>query len=433
MSGSDQIEVLTKSIGDFRSKLEERLGKIEAHVGEASLSYYEPTNEPVMKGLRVSDDWQRMRGRRRYPEGYKPHTVWKSFGSFLREGVLSHFTDKGGNAMKASEFGGRYHGIFKSVQGLGSSIGSEAGFAILPEFAPGIHDRIWENDILSRVDQYTVAGNRMTFPRLKETSRATGSRAGGLQAYWVDEGAPATGSKPKLAETELKLKKLVVVVYLTNELIEDNSMALEQWVNRKVQEELQFMVGNSIINGSGGGMPLGISKSPALISVAKEDSQAADTIKAENIINMWARRLANTPKEGWVWIMHQTCEAELQRMYVATGSAVGGLVFMPPTGISAGPYSTLQGLPILVSEFAPTLGDANDVMLANMKEYVAITKGGVQQSQSTDVEFLTDQLAIKFTMRLDGRPYEDAAVTPFAAGATTPPTQSAFIGLAERA
>ena len=231
----------------------------------------------------------------------------------------------------------------------------------------------------------------------------------------------------------MKLKKLVVVVYLTNELIEDNSMALEQWVNRKVQEELQFMVGNSIINGSGGGMPLGISKSPALISVAKEDSQAADTIKAENIINMWARRLANTPKEGWVWIMHQTCEAELQRMYVATGSAVGGLVFMPPTGISAGPYSTLQGLPILVSEFAPTLGDANDVMLANMKEYVAITKGGVQQSQSTDVEFLTDQLAIKFTMRLDGRPYEDAAVTPFAAGATTPPTQSAFIGLAERA
>lgn len=427
-----EVEVLTKSIRDLRSMIESKYNPTMFHQGQQAVSFFYDDNEPVMKNLRLARDLDR----RRYnqlPDGYKPGTVWKSFGQFLRDGVMAYHPDKGGNAARQTDFANKLGSVYKTVQGLGSSIGSEAGFAILPEFAPQIHDRVWDNDLLSRVDSYTVTGNRMTFPRIKETSRANGSRAGGLQGYWVDEGDTITSSRPRLAETELKLKKLAIVVYLTQELIDDNSFALEQWVTRKVQEELTFMIGNAIVNGSGAGVPLGFRNSPAAISIAKEGSQAADTVLAENVVKMFARRLANTPPEGWVWIMHQSVEAVLQLMYIATGSAVGGLVFIPATGLAGARYNTLQGLPILTSEFSPTLGDAGDICLANLKEYVAITKGGIVQSQSTDVEFLTDQLAIKFTMRLDGRPYDEAPVTPFAAGATTPPTQSAFITLAERA
>lgn len=421
------IEVLTKEIADLRKMVEEQ-GATNFHEGRRAAAYWQQDDlEPRLKGLRPDYLFRRPE----LPEGYKPHTVWKSFGQYLREGMQSFHKDLGGNQARQLDFTNKYQSVFKSVQGMSTTVGGDGGFAVLPEFAPKIHDRVYDNDLVSRIDSYTVTGNRMTFPRAKETSRATGSRAGGLQAYWVDEGAPATGSKPKLAETELRLKKLCIVVYLTQELIDDNSLALEQWVTRKVNEELVFMLGNSIINGIGGGMPLGILNSPALIPVSKESGQAADTILAENVVAMWARRLANTQNDGWVWLMHQSVEAALQLMFVKTGTT-GGLVFMPPTGITGRPYSTLQGLPILPLEFSPTLGDAGDIILANMKEYVGINKGGVTQAQSTEVEFLSDQLALKFTMRFDGRPYDDAPVTPFQAGATAAPTQSAFITLEAR-
>ena len=92
----------------------------------------------------------------------------------------------------------------------------------------------------------------MTFPRLNETSRATGQRAGGLQAYWTGEAAPITQTKPALGQLNLKLKKLAIVVYLTDELIDDAGIALVQYVTRKVTQEFNFMVGDGIFEGNGG-------------------------------------------------------------------------------------------------------------------------------------------------------------------------------------
>ncbi len=204
------VEVLTKSIRELREMVEERLKPTAVHEGKNALSYFiDDDDAPRMKGLRA--DYTRRR-QIELPEGYKPYTVWKSFGQMLREGIRSYHPEAGGNDARRVEFANKYGSIYKSVQGLSMGTGAEGGFAVLPEFSPKIHDRIWDNDLISRIDQYTVVGNRMVFPRVKETSRATGSRAGGLQAYWVDEAQTMTGSKPKLAETELKLKKLAIVV-----------------------------------------------------------------------------------------------------------------------------------------------------------------------------------------------------------------------------
>jgi len=43
----------------------------------------------------------------------------------------------------------------------------------------------------------------------------------------------------------------------------------------------------AFINGTGEGQPLGIINDPALITVDKEDSQAAATITYQNVVNMF--------------------------------------------------------------------------------------------------------------------------------------------------
>ncbi len=113
----------------------------------------------------------------------------------------------------------------------------------------------------------------MSFPRVNEESRAGGSRHGGLLGAWLDEGDLMTPTRAKMANTELRLKKLAVVVFLTEELLDDNSYALEQWITKAVRREIQFMVNDAIVNGNGGGRPLGFLQSPGTVVVPKEGTQ----------------------------------------------------------------------------------------------------------------------------------------------------------------
>ena len=364
-----------------------------------------------------------MRGQ--LPEGYKPFTEFKSLSDFCREGIR----DNDGFKLKHA----RAVGQFKAVQGMSEGRADDGGFLILPEFAPGIRDRVYQNDLLRLTDQYTVTGNRMAFKRNAETSRANGSRAGGLRGYWVDEGGTITSSAPKLAETELKLKKLAIVVYLTEELLNDNAYALEQYVSKKVSEEFGFMVSNAIMNGTGVGQPLGIANCPSVIEVAKETSQTADTVNTANIVKMFSRRLSVGDASKLVWLIQQSVEPELFRLGLSGGTSGGYHVFESPRGLANAPNGTLLGRPIIPIEFASAVGDAGDIWLANMGEYVTIAKGGISEAVSSHVQFLTDQLALRFILRIDGRPFDDSAITPYQAGATAAPTQSAFVRLAARA
>jgi len=391
-----------------------------------SLSYFQEERHPtVMKGLNIGGGF----GRTRLPEGYKPYSTWKTLGQCLRDGVKSHYTEVGGNSAKILDFTQQYFGCFKTIQGMSTSAGADGGFAILPEFAPGIYERVYANDIFSRTDNFTVGGNRMTFPRNAETSRATGSRSGGIRAYWVGEGGDIEKSAPKLAETELKLKKLAVVIYLTQELIDDNAYALEQWAMKKATDEFNFMTGLSVFRGAGGAQPLGFLNSSAFIPVDAIPGQGAGTIVAQNILDMWSRRLAVGDTSQLAWYINQNCEPQLNKMTMSVGTG-GQVVYTPPGGLSSTPYATLMGRPVIPCEFSSACGTVGDITLANLKDYVTISKGGISEAVSMHVEFLTDQLAVRFIMRLDGRPYEDSPITPFQSNGSD--TQSSFIGLATR-
>jgi HK97 family phage major capsid protein len=83
--------------------------------------------------------------------------------------------------------------------------------------------------------------------------------------------------------------KLGVVVYLTDELMDDTGQALQEYVARKASEEFNFMIGDSLVNGTGVGQPLGMLNAPSLVSVAKETGQSAATLQTENIVKMYAR------------------------------------------------------------------------------------------------------------------------------------------------
>lgn len=302
------------------------------------------------------------------------------------------------------------------------------GYLLQPDFAEGIfmqaHDM---GEILGRVNKIPISANSnsLKIRGIDETSRATGSRWGGVQSYWTDEGNSVTPSKPKFRVVEFSLNKLFSVMYMTDELLQD-APALGAIAGQAFSEEIMFMTEDAIFEGTGAGQPLGIKNLASLITVGAEKGQTAATITKGNIDAMWSRMWARSRKNA-VWLMNQDAEPQLAALNGPVGTG-GDLVYMPPGGLSAAPYATLKGRPILTTEYNDALGTPGDLMLVDLSQYTLVDKGGVRAETSMHVAFLTDEMVFRITYRCDGKSPWHAPMAPFKGTLTKSP----FVALAQR-
>ena len=320
--------------------------------------------------------------------------------------------------------------LVAAASGSNESVPAEGGYLVQTDFNAEILRRTFDTaQLATRVRRLPISANSngLKINALKDESRATGSRWGGVQAYWTAEaGTIQNGGKPQFRQMELNLKKLAAVVYATDEMLAD-STALESVLMQAVPAELAFLVDDAIIWGNGAGKPLGFMNSGAKITVAKEAGQAAKTITFENVTKMWARLQARSWSSA-NWYINQDVMPQLMTLHQVIGT--GGVpVYLPPGGLSQSPYGTLLGRPVMPIEYASTLGTAGDIILADLGGYLMIDKGGVQAATSIHVQFLAGEQVFRFQYRVDGQPVDAAPVVPYKGSAT----QSAFVVLADRA
>jgi HK97 family phage major capsid protein len=113
--------------------------------------------------------------------------------------------------MKASSPGGHADPRLFNATGLNESVPSEGGFLVQTDFTTELlRDVYATGQLASKCRRVTISGNAnsMTINGVDETSRATGSRYGGIRGYWLEEAGEKTASKPAFRKIELKLKKL---------------------------------------------------------------------------------------------------------------------------------------------------------------------------------------------------------------------------------
>lgn len=347
---------------------------------------------------------------------------WNSRGEFLRAVVNAY--------MPSGKVDNRLMGdMIQNATGMSVQVGSDGGFMVGAENEQWLMDSVRDqSQVFSRITPIPVGAdkNGISLPALAETSRADGSRFGGVQAYWVSEAATATAKKPTLRNVDIKLEKLLAFCYMTEELLAD-TRSLEAFVQRAFGAEMSFKLDDSIIRGDGNGKPLGILNAPALVTVDKETGQEADTIVSQNIMKMWSR-LGARYKSNAVWLINQEIEPELSTMTINAGTS-GTTVYMPAGGLSGQSYATLYGRPVIACEQCSALGDVGDIILCDLKDYVGIDKGGLAVDSSIHVQFLYDEMAFRFRYRFNGTPYTKSALTPYKGSATTSP----YVTLAARA
>jgi HK97 family phage major capsid protein len=103
-------------------------------------------------------------------------------------------------------------------------------------------------------------------------------------------------------------------------------------------------------------------------------------------------------------------------------------VYLPAGGLSASPYGSLYGRPVIPIEQAKTAGTVGDIVLADFSQYKLIEKGGLKQDSSMHVRYIYDEQLFRFVKRMNGRSKWSNALTP----ANGSNTLSPFVALATR-
>ena len=332
---------------------------------------------------------------------------------------LGEFAMAVGQANPAADANFRMDDRLSAPANVHTEQGDQAGSFLVPaEFREEIADLVFgdSDEIMNLISPEPTSKNKVQGLGDETTPWGTD----GVQAYWRGEAEQMTASKLNLTPRETALHECYAFVNATEELLED-APRLTNYLTRKAPSAIRWTAVDGFMNGDGVGKPLGWMKSDALVSVAKESGQAADTIVAKNLAKMFSRMLM--PTQG-VFLANSDTLPELMVLESENGQPL----WQP--NYAVGPGGAILGRPVIFSEHCPTVGDLGDLQFINPNGYEAFRKAnGISLQESIHLFFDYNVRAFRWIFRIGGQPVLSAPVSP-ASGTNT---KSHFVALAARA
>jgi len=310
-----------------------------------------------------------------------------------------------------------------AASGVNSTVPSEGAYMIGTEFSTALLAKSVEVGKIAPLCFDIPIGegsDGIELPYIDETSRATGSRWGGVRVFRAGEADAPTATKPKFARHDLRLETLKGLAYVTERQLR-NAPATSVILENAFGSEMAFMKDDEIWRGTGVGQCLGFSTqsyegASLLVSVTKKAAQTAATFVIENATSMISRLYAQ-PGDNVAWFINRNVVGQLPLMTVGQQP-----VFLPNNNAAGSPYfGTLFGYPVIIVEQAEALGTAGDVVLANCSKYVTISQGALRSAQSMHVRFIYDEMTFKWSLDFNGHSMIRKPITPYKGSATLSP------------
>ena len=293
------------------------------------------------------------------------------------------------------------------------------GFLVPEAFSPNLLTVPSEDDpTAGKTTNVPMETTVINIPARVDKNHTT-SVSGGLTVSRSAETASKSASKMETEKIRLEAYSLFGFAYATEEILTDSPISFSALIAKGFNDEFKSNMLNERLNGTGTGEFLGVNKSPALIVVAKETSQTADTIVYANIVKMRSRswRYGNS-----LWMANHDTIPQLMTMKDDEGHLIWN-----QSARDDGP-TLLLGRPIFFTEYMETVGDQGDIGLYDFSQFLEGTYQPMQSAESIHVRFLNHERAFKFWLRNAGAPWWRSALTPKKSTNTLSP----FITLAAR-
>ena len=287
--------------------------------------------------------------------------------------------------------------------GLAEGTLALGGVFVPPEWgATVIEFATQQSWLLSQVWRYPMNSNILRLPKLVQ---AAGNYFGGMTFYTPGEGADKDSTKPTFEQMTWEAKKLIGVIYLTDELIADSNINIINYVTGLYTRAFQYELERRVIAGLGtalGGPCLGIINDPAINIVAR---QTASTITIRDILNLDASLDENFT--NLVWITRKASTITLMNIRDNQNRPV----FISDYGVFSSQRmhpTTMISYPVHYTRNVLTIGTQGDIILCDPSWYLLAIRQDLKIDQTEYVRWLQDETALRFVMRFDGAP----AVSP---------------------
>jgi HK97 family phage major capsid protein len=226
-----------------------------------------------------------------------------------------------------------------------------------------------------------------------------GQDSGG-SGYWVGEGKAKPLTSFSFTRTTLEPLKVANIAVVTEEVLRDSSPSAEMIVRDSLAAALRERLDTDFIDpaksASAGVSPASIANG---ISPIPSNGGTADDVRADIQALFGAFIAANNAPTSGVWIMPATMALALSLMQNPLGQSE-----FPGISMNGGIFF---GLPVIVSEYVPTITGGTYVMLVNASDIYMADEGGimVDMSREASLEMATDP-----TMNVDS-PSETTTVS----------------------
>lgn len=230
-----------------------------------------------------------------------------------------------------------------SLKALSNSVNADGGYLIPVEL---------KNEIIRIAnDTYGIARRDMRYIPISGPGNTfqMPNVASGVTTYWTDEKVKKKSSTPGFGLLTLTLKKLAVIIPMTDEFLEDSVININQLLGDLVaesmamEEDIQFFTGNGTIF-------TGILNNSNVLKVTLASGTGPGEITADDLLDMLNKAPASIRRTGKYYLSSSVL-AVIQKL---RDTANGGYIWASPIGGNPG---TIWGRPYEIVDAMPAVGD----------------------------------------------------------------------------
>jgi HK97 family phage major capsid protein len=232
----------------------------------------------------------------------------------------------------------------------------------------------------------TNSGNDIKVP--VESTRPAGTA--------VAEGQTFAVSDPTFANITLRSHKIGTLVVASRELVEDTGIDLQGFLGGQIGVALGTAVNSILTNGTGTVQANGI-VTAAGTGVAAGGTGVGGAFTSDNLITLMHSvdsLYAAQPSAGWM--MSRATMGAVRSLKGAEG-------YLFQTYAAEGMVGSLLGYPVYENPYVPAIGtNAKSVLFGDIGAYITRVVGGIEIVRSDEAYFLSDQIAWRASIRVDG-------------------------------
>jgi len=291
-----------------------------------------------------------------------------------------------------------------SYKALGINPDTAGGYLVPPEQSNEIIELLRAKSVFLRAEggPEAQAESLVTVLPLNRDTLNIPRQTGAATAYWTAENATMTASQQTVGQIQLVAKKLTCLVKLSNELLADASVDMDNFVRADMAQVMALKVDNAVMYGSGiASEPLGVDAYPGLTKTALN---AAPTYS--NLVNLVKTiEIANVEEDdSWKWLFHPRDKHAFSKLKDTAGQYIfrntGAL-----NALQGAVPELLLGYPYMTTTQVDKTGspEETDVFFGRWRDVILGMRQTIEvmASDVAGTSFEADQTWIRAILRMD--------------------------------